>query len=384
MKLYNDSVHGHIYLPDYCFQWIDTEEFQRLRRIKQLGSVSYVFEGATHTRFGHSIGVAYLAHKMVSSIRQFTEVSDRLIELITISGLLHDIGHGPFSHLYEECMKEIGKEYHHEDMSCSLIENMVEKYSLNYSKKEIEFVHHVIRGVPLEDYPSWCFEIVSNPLTSIDVDKFDYFQRDTKYANVQITYNPSRFFTCFKILNGHIVYPQKELYNIYELYHTRYVLFKTVYYHKVVAQYEVMISDLMKQYVNEDFLKLTDEVIFKNKNKLLERLYKRDIYKTLWEGVFKSTDKTWEKIKELKSDDIHIYVRTANFTKNENPLNKVLFCDKDENVFVLKDTKTSMLMVENFEEVIVRIISKNNHENNKLKVQEFVAKNNLSVKINYR
>ena len=67
-KLYNDAVHGHIEIPSYCFEFIDTVEFQRLRNIKQLGPVYLVFEGATHTRFGHSIGVSHLSNKLITSL----------------------------------------------------------------------------------------------------------------------------------------------------------------------------------------------------------------------------------------------------------------------------------------------------------------------------
>ncbi len=203
-RLYNDAVHGHIYLPKYIFKFIDTPEFQRLRRIKQLGPVSYVYEGASHTRFGHSIGVAYLANKMAKIIQSDYPglcVSDKTVELITIAGLLHDIGHGPYSHLFETVVKRMIPDYSHEDMSCRIIDRFENKFE---SHKDMEFVKSIIKGeiLPSHKGSEWMYEIVSNPTTSIDVDKFDYFQRDVKYANIQMTYTPRDFSIVLKLLTG--------------------------------------------------------------------------------------------------------------------------------------------------------------------------------------
>lgn len=398
-RLYNDSVHGHIHLDDYLFDWIDTPEFQRLRRIKQLGVASWVFEGATHTRFGHSIGVAYLANKMIKSIkfRLFPDVTDEMIENITLAGLLHDIGHGPFSHLFEDFINEkTNKKFSHEEMSCRIIEFMWYNYSRignRYKFERIQFIQSLILGKMPKNYPNpWHYEIVSNPSTSIDVDKFDYFQRDTKYANIQMTYNPSRFFDNFNIIDGHICYYEKELHNIYELYHTRYILFKTVYYHKTVCVIEEMVKEILSQNPKimniidnvVSFMELTDDVLFERENSILNNLQERKLWNVLWEGVFHpSKDRSFEKITNEHLHGVIISKKKVNFTKNEeNPLNYVRFC-RDGKSFVIDDVQDKLLMANNFEEVCVRLISPEKELNKE--GRWFLMENNIEEgNIHYR
>ena len=166
------------YYRIYLFPFIDTIEFEKLRRIKNLGPVFFVFEGRIHTKFSHAIGVAYLANKMAKKIfKKFPKegMTEKDIKLITIAGLLHDIGHGPFSHLFEQVVREIYKDaaYSHENVSCLLIDRMQEKYKLFDSNEDVEMVKNIILGIiPKGEKRFFIYEIVSNPTTSIDVDKF--------------------------------------------------------------------------------------------------------------------------------------------------------------------------------------------------------------------
>ena len=92
-----DVVHGHIILDKYVWDFIDTPEFQRLRNLKQLGNTHYIFPSATHSRFEHSIGVAYLSNKLINHLSSESNFE----KTITLAGLCHDLGHGPFSHLFD-------------------------------------------------------------------------------------------------------------------------------------------------------------------------------------------------------------------------------------------------------------------------------------------
>ena len=130
-KSIQDRVHGQISLHGLLVAVMDTAEFQRLDRIKQLGGCVYVYPSATHTRKEHSIGVAYLAGRMT---RHLAEQQPELgidandILCVELAGLVHDIGHGPFSHMFEEFMKlKEGKKWEHEAMSGELLRNLINR-----------------------------------------------------------------------------------------------------------------------------------------------------------------------------------------------------------------------------------------------------------------
>ena len=130
-------IHGFITLTDVMRQIIDTPEFQRLRDLKQLGAAYFVYPSATHSRFAHSLGVSHLAGEAAKSLQTNQpelKITDREIELFRIAGLIHDIGHGPFSHLYDDPLIR-GNEPEHEERGCSMFRYMVQAYKIPLTKK---------------------------------------------------------------------------------------------------------------------------------------------------------------------------------------------------------------------------------------------------------
>ncbi|KAI1726709.1 HD domain-containing protein [Ditylenchus destructor] len=246
----NDVVHGQIEIYHPVEYIIDTPEFQRLRRIKQLGICSLVYPSAEHSRFTHSLGVYCLADLFVKELSQMQPelgitTADQLC--VVIAALIHDIGHGPFSHLYEGFLHAAnpGCSFRHEVNSQNLFLRMLAtnpdlKLVLDQylDESDYKFITELIdpptpfikngkwipKGRPREK--SFLYEIVSNKLTGFDVDKLDYFLRDALYD---------------KEMGFHrIAFAEKNLEEIKDCFETRMRLHDRVYQHKTCIAIELM------------------------------------------------------------------------------------------------------------------------------------------------
>ncbi|OXB57335.1 hypothetical protein ASZ78_011755 [Callipepla squamata] len=207
MKVFNDPVHGHIEIHPLLVRIIDTPQFQRLRYIKQLGGTYFVFPGASHNRFEHSLGVGYLAGCLVRELKERQpelDITQRDILCVEIAGLCHDLGHGPFSHMFDGRFIPRAREglnWKHETASVEMFEHLItsnklEKVMESYGlvlEEDMTFIKEQIggpidettcekswpyRGRPKEK--SFLYEIVANKKNGIDVDKWDYFARITE------------------------------------------------------------------------------------------------------------------------------------------------------------------------------------------------------------
>lgn len=200
-KIFNDPIHGHIELSALSVRIMDTPQFQRLRDISQLGGVYYVFPGAASKRFEHSIGVSYLARTFIERILEKQpelNITQADVLCIEIAGLCHDLGHGPFSHLFDGKVLPFVNGNHdfvHEFASVGIFDILIaennlmpefKKYGLN--EDDAHFIKELILGDPEEAPPgfvwkgrgnkTFLYDIVANKRNGIDVDKFDYFARD--------------------------------------------------------------------------------------------------------------------------------------------------------------------------------------------------------------
>lgn len=229
-KIFNDPVHGFITIPhELIFDIIEHPYFQRLRRIKQLGLSDYVYPGGLHTRFHHALGAFHLMKKAISILKlkgvQITE-EEELAASIAI--LLHDIGHGPFSHTLEHCLIQ---GVHHEDISRIYLRKLnehfdgqltlaIEIFEGNYRKK---FLHQLVSS-------------------QLDVDRLDYLTRDSFFTGVNegaIAYE--RIIEMMNVHNDEIVVEQKGIYSIESFIVARRLMYWQVYLHKTVLCVEQMV-----------------------------------------------------------------------------------------------------------------------------------------------
>ena len=271
-----DPIHGtYIKITRLAMLFIDTPQFQRLRYLHQLGPCYFIFPSATHTRFEHSLGTYYLAGRVLDSIKNNSDESiinlylkdipelkkyyaNRTItldpyicELIKIGGLCHDIGHGPYSHVFDDVfLKNVGTgkcplEFH-EARSEYFVKYIVKNNDILkniITNDQIDFISTLIN--PSKKNSGFIYQIVSNSFNSIDVDKFDYLCRDTHYLGLKYSIDANRLIEDMKVIDNKICFPDKLNYDIVSLFKTRYRLHKQIYCHKAVISIQYMINDIM-------------------------------------------------------------------------------------------------------------------------------------------
>jgi len=297
-KHFNDSVHGYIQLHPFTVKFIDTLQFQRLRNIKQLGTCYYVYPGACHNRFEHCIGTCHLATKLLQQLKlnQPEHVTDRDALCVQIAALCHDLGHGPFSHMFDNHFipqMRPGCKWTHEDGSCMMLKHLIEanglegefaKHGLVY-EEDLPFIQELINppSKPSNmDEPEYkhrpkskyfLYEIVSNKQNGVDVDKWDYFSRDCHHLGLPNSFDHNRVIASMKVVVeddgvSHIAARDKDITALYEMFHVRTMLHRHAYQHRINHATETMIMDAMKLANNHLFyrgrggkqLKLSDTI----------------------------------------------------------------------------------------------------------------------------
>lgn len=236
-KIINDPVHGHMYFPGPVVDAIDTPQVQRLRELKQLGTAYYVFPGSSHNRFEHSLGTCHLATNMYEALRRSSGkmVRSSLNQVdklsIQLAGLCHDLGHGPFSHVFDNEFlprrhlnwDQKNAAWSHEAMSAEMFEWMVEDNNIELDKEVVRRVRNLITSNDKDapDGKRFLWDIVANKRNSVDVDKFEYIMRDAYNTGVKGSVDISRLTSFMKVIDDSICFKASEVYNVYELFHTR-------------------------------------------------------------------------------------------------------------------------------------------------------------------
>ena len=247
-----DPVHGYIKITDVERELIDSPFLQRLRRIHQLAGAYLVYPGAVHTRFEHVVGAMHVAGEIADSLSRRADVSADQIQEVRLGALLHDVGHGPFSHMYEEVLAD-KTETTHEDISQRIVRETPIRDILNrhgYSHKRMS---DLAVGKQAST-PGFMNEIVAGGLSA---DIMDYVLRDSYFTGVEYgRVDVQRVIDSLRVAKKHLALDSAALYAFEALLLARYEMFKAVYFHRTVRAAELMLVRAMK--LADDELRLTD------------------------------------------------------------------------------------------------------------------------------
>jgi HD superfamily phosphohydrolase len=268
-KIFNDPVYGFISIPDeFIFDLIEHPYMQRLRRIMQLGMSHLVYPGALHTRFHHVLGAMHLMTLAIATIRrkghEITDVEERAV-LTAI--LLHDIGHGPFSHALEY---DIVCGVSHEEISSFFIERLSKEFGSDMDQALLIFKN--------EHPKPFLHQLVSSQL---DMDRLDYLNRDSFYTGVsEGIIGSDRLIEMINVHNGNLVLEEKGIYSIEKFIVARRLMYWQVYLHKTVVAAEFMLIHTLrraKQVVkNGEELFASPTLLFFLKNDVTQHDFKSD------------------------------------------------------------------------------------------------------------
>jgi len=288
-KIINDPVYGFISIPSaIIFDLISHPYFQRLRYIKQLGMTHLVYPGALHTRFHHALGAMHLMSLAIEVLRgKGHEISKEEEEAATIAILLHDIGHGPFSHALEHSLVNGIK---HEDISMEIMQ----KLNLEFDGK-LSLAINIFKG---NYQKSFLTQLVSSQL---DLDRMDYLNRDSFFTGVSegvISFD--RIIKMFNVLDDNLVIEEKGIYSIEKFLIARRLMYWQVYLHKTVVAGEQLLVKILKR---AKYLSKQGSVLFATP--ALDYFLKNDITGS----IFFSDEIHLRRFSELDDQDIFASVK---------------------------------------------------------------------------
>ena len=236
LKIINDPIYGFITIPSVLiFELIEHPYFQRLRRISQMGMSYLVYPGAHHTRFHHALGAMFLMRKAIQVLRfKGVEISEEESEALCIAILLHDIGHGPFSHAMEHSIVD---NVSHEHISLLFMESLNEQF---HGKLNLAIT------IFKNEYPrTFLHQLISGQL---DMDRLDYLRRDSFYTGVsEGAVNSERLISMLNVHDDHLVVEEKGIYSVEKFIVARRLMYWQVYLHKTSLVAEQLLLKVLKR-----------------------------------------------------------------------------------------------------------------------------------------
>ncbi len=235
-KIINDPVYGFIRIPDLLvLKIIDHPFFQRLRRIRQLGLTYLVYPGAQHTRFQHCLGAMHLMNSAIEVLRsKGVQITEEESQALIIAILLHDIGHGPFSHGLEQSLIE---GFDHEDLSVLFMEELNRRFEGALSL--------AIKIFKNQYKKKFMFQLISGQL---DMDRMDYLRRDSFFTGVtEGVIGSDRIIKMIDVVDDYLVVEEKGIYSIEKFLIARRLMYWQVYLHKTVLSAELLLVNILKR-----------------------------------------------------------------------------------------------------------------------------------------
>ncbi len=300
-----DPVYGYVYITESEKDVVDSFPMQRLHRLRQLAGAEYVYPSANHTRFEHSIGTLHLSQRITENSNLTQYLSNDESQMIRLAALLHDVGHGPFSHVFEHLLEKF-LDKTHEELTTWVIEkseasDMLRKVGFNPNK-----VARLATGSLQQKGKAFIDQIIQS---AIDVDKLDFIVRDTyhtgaKYGNVDVF----RLIHMIDVLNENLAIDAGALSALESFILARIESFKSIYFHRVSRAAQIMLALAMEKAKDElglinfktpeEYLSLNDYTVWtmlklcEKSRRIMDNLERRRLIKCAYDQTFHVKDKT--------------------------------------------------------------------------------------------
>jgi HD superfamily phosphohydrolase len=298
-----DPVHGYVYINEAEKQIIDSYPMQRMRRLRQLAGSEYVYPGANHTRFEHCIGVMYLAGKAVENPNISRKVTDEECDMTRVAALLHDVGHGPFSHVFEQLLiRDLDQT--HEDITSWIIEKAEVSETIAKMGYKPEEVAKLAVGKLHKPGKAFLDQIISS---AVDVDKQDFIVRDTFHTGAEYGFiDVFRLIHALDVLGEDLAVELGALSALEAFMIARIESFKSIYFHRVGRAAQIMLAMAMEKAdkelgltafkTPEEYLEMDDYTVWAALKKceaskpIIEDLEHRRMLKCAYERTFHEKD----------------------------------------------------------------------------------------------
>src|SRR3972149_950758 len=301
-----DPIHDFVRAYGGEIKIIDNPIFQRLRRIRQLSGAYLTYPGAQHTRFEHSLGVMHITGQAAQALEEKGIINSDDIENLRLAALLHDIGHGPFSHLFEEVAQR-KKKSSHEQLGRDLvlkteIGDLISKSGFNkkfitklaFGDSKLQFMNEIISG-------------------ALSADIMDYLLRDGYFTGAEhAKIDHKRITQSLDVYHKKLALEKSALYSFESMMHSRYQMFKAVYFHKTVRSAEVMLAKLVSLPTHTSDLKRAQKIATDYQNrKLFKCVFERMLTPNEHISKMKTSQLKKELSKKSKVDENEIFVDSS-------------------------------------------------------------------------